>query len=353
MLSDFRLSSLPRSARITLTAFLTLIGFGYLSALGNLYYQQELADGKPGLTLDDLRVTFHGADIEIPPSSATSNESAPIPQLTGQRAENAANPNSELHNPQAARVTKSRMLEMVEPGGKMRKNLVEGGESAVRVLTTWLEQGAPQATFEKMDFEKPDDPSPSLIIADHCLSCHNAASGEKKETPYGPDLFTVDYQMVFKYAAPGTAHSHSNSDRTATSPSTIAPASSDRSALANSTQSRATQASKSRRLGPVPISHLFLTTHLHMLTIPVFTLILAGLFLFSNAPGWLKSLITAAPMITLIFDFGCWWLARIFEPAIYVLAVTGGIFGLTIAIQLLTVTASLWIRPRTAASPKS
>ncbi len=104
------LQAWPVSARILLTLFLALIGTGYLAALLNLYHQHSLADGREGLTFDDLRAVFHG--IEVP------TEERPGAQPV---------------------VAESRMYEMVKTGGKMRKNLNNGGPGAVRALEAKIE----------------------------------------------------------------------------------------------------------------------------------------------------------------------------------------------------------------------
>jgi len=284
---NLTLASLPVPAKVLLTLFLALIGVGYLAALGNLYQQHQLADGREGLTLDDLRVTFHGMTVTEEPRSGDQTES----------------------------VAKSRMLEMVEPGGDMRKHLVKGGPEAVRALESWLKGGARESTFTTRSLAAEGDPSAESVIARHCLRCHNAEDGEKADTPYGPDLFTTDYGMIYKYAAPGTALTASTSagDETAT-----------------------------KSLGPMTLPHLLLITHVHMLSIPVFTLIVTALFFISRPDSLIVRAITPIPMICLVVDFSSWWLARWSEPPIYAIVAAGALYGLTLAVQLVTVAVALW-----------
>lgn len=288
--NTFRLSSLPTSARIVLTLFLVLVGLGYLSALGNLYHQHQMADGKEGLTIDDLRVVFHG--MAVPPGSRAS--SAPAAEM-------------------------SRMKQMVQPGGDMRKNLAKGGAEAIRALETWLDHGALESEFTERGLVQPGDPSADDVIARHCLRCHNAEDGEKADTPYGPDLFATDYKMVYVYAAPGTAREAADG------------VGGDDSA-------------DGRRLGPHTIGHLFLITHIHMLSIPVFTLIVSALFLLRGPDLRLTAVLGPLPMLTLVVDFASWWLALRLEVFVYVIAAAGGVFGVSLAAQLLFVLAALWDR---------
>ncbi len=290
------LSNLPRSAKIVLTLFLLIIGSGYLMAVGNMFHQQQLADGKPGLTPDDLKVTFHGVVVEKQVSSKV------VP----------ATP-------------KSRMLEMVEVGGEMRKHLNNGGLPAIRSLQTWLNAGAVKDAFQQKSIAEDGDPSADDVIAQYCLRCHNAEEGEKSDTPYGADIFETDYEMVYKYAAPGTA-----SD---TPPDT----------------GEAGDTDDSPRLvkkGPQAIPHLFLVSHIHMLSIPVFALIVAGLFLLSDMPTRLRGFIAPLPMLAMVMDFSSWWLARISEVFLPVIMLAGALFGISFAVQIFTVLVSLWRSPK-------
>ncbi len=285
---SWRLSSLPRPAKVVLTAFLVLIGFGYLSALGNMYFQHAMADGREGLTIDDLRVTFHG--MEVP--------RAPGPE-------------------EVQPVARSRMLEMVGLGGEMRKHVSKGGAGAVRALEAWLERGATESEFLRKGLIKQGDPSPESVIARFCLRCHNAEDGEKSDAPYGPDIFTTDYQMVWKFAAPGTAQ---------------APA------TERGDGQRATD-----RLGPHSMGHLFLITHIHMLSIPVFTVIISGLFLLTGLGPKPRGVLAPIPMLALVAEFAAWWLALRVEVLIYVIAAAGGVYGLTLGIQIIAVLWWLWV----------
>lgn len=287
-----RLGELPRSARVLLTGFLLLIGFGYLSALGNLYQRLELSDEQEGLSIDDLRANFHGLEVQI------------------EDAEDGSGP--------VARAAMSRMLEQVQPGADMRDELVAGGMPAVRSLTRWLEGGALAKDFEATGLAQAGDPSAADTIRRYCLDCHNADGGENEDAPYGPDLFDVDLAMVMVYAQPGTAK------------------------MALSEADAADGEAGIRRLGPQSMAHLLLVSHIHMLAIPVYSLILGGLVLLTSLPAKFRGVLAVTPMLALIGDFGCWWLARVFEGGVYVIPITGGIYGASLATQLLCILGSTW-----------
>jgi len=281
MTTPFTLAALPRAMKVVLTLFLAMIGVGYLMALGNLYHRFEDADGRPGLTMDDLRAAFHGIAAREEPAAAAASQPA---------------------------VPKSRMLQMVEPGGKMRKNAMKGGEPAVRALEAWLKRGALEAEFHTESLGSAGDPSAESVIERRCLSCHNAEDGEQDDAPYGADPYEVDYRMVYVYAAPGTAK----------------------------------VGAAGEALGPMSEAHLFLITHAHMLSIPVFTLLVTGLFWLSGGGGVVKGVVAAVPMTALAVDFASWWLARLAEAFVYVIAAAGAVYALGLAWQLLAVAIGLW-----------
>lgn len=289
---------LPGSARALLTLFLLLVGGGYMMALGNLYYQHRLKDNKPELSFDDLRLNFHGGEIATTPTA-------------GMRV---------------APADASIMLKQILPGGKMRKNLEEGGPPAIRTLETWLADGAKESTFDKTGLVEPDDPSPKNVIEDNCVLCHSPY-GDKPDAAFAGDDDVPTYALVIQYAAPGTAAAAASTQPTS------APA-----ANANT-----------RYKPPQSIAHLFLISHVHMLSIPVFTLIVGMLFVFTGLPAAIKTPLAVVPMLALVCDFSCWWLARVWEPAAYGIAAAGAVFGSALAIQILTVLGSMWFgrRPQT------
>lgn len=304
MIGDIRLRTLPLSVRVILTAFVAIIGCGYLAALGNLYYRFEQADDRPGLSLNDIRATFQGL---------------------------ATTPRGDAGTADASSQYRSRMLTMIEPGGEMRKHLVKGGEPSVRALTTWLTRGALESEFERAGLAQPDDPAARAVIERQCLRCHNAQDGERKKSPFAKDGFDADFAMVRVYSTPGTDSLDPNANPAGGHTAGRQPAS----------------------IAPQPISHLLLIAHIHMLSIPMFTLVVALLFLCTPArrdSSALRGLIAAAPMVMLCSDFACWWLARWIGPAIYVIPVAGALYGITLAVQLLRVFGAMWLGRRETAT---
>ena len=132
-LHSVRLSGLSRGPKVLSTAFVILVGLGYLSAIANIFLHHAQADLDPALGLDDLRRSYHGLER---PAPTADGRPAPPP-----------------------------MLKAVLPGGNMRKYLEKGGEESVRALVAWLESGAPEAGFAKEGFPQAGDPSPQDILA--------------------------------------------------------------------------------------------------------------------------------------------------------------------------------------------
>lgn len=57
-----RFRDISVSERILNTVFLLTIGLGYIAALANLYYTHQGRDGKAGLSIEDVRIYYHGSD---------------------------------------------------------------------------------------------------------------------------------------------------------------------------------------------------------------------------------------------------------------------------------------------------
>ncbi len=59
-----RFKDISVSERILNTVFLLTIGLGYAAALANLYYTHQGLDGKPGLSVEDVVISYHGDNNE-------------------------------------------------------------------------------------------------------------------------------------------------------------------------------------------------------------------------------------------------------------------------------------------------
>jgi hypothetical protein len=275
--APFRLGALPLGAKVMITTFLTLVGAGYGVALLNIQKHNADADGKPGLTLDDIRAVYHGLDVTD------------------------------------ASALRSSMSRMVAEDGAMRKHLDRGGDESVRALIGWLDKGAPEDGFDKAAAE--GDPTPQEVLGKRCVSCHNKSSGKKKDAPYADaPREAARYDLVAKFAVlppaePGGA-------KVVHIPPTLSEA------------------------------DLIQSTHAHILAIPVFVLAVGGLFFLTRQRPIVKTLLGPLPMLAICGDIGGWWLSRPFEQGIYLVAAAGGVFGLSLALQIACVLGATWLGGR-------
>ena len=84
-----------------------------------------------------------------------------------------------------------------------------------------------------------------------------------------------------------------------------------------------------------------------MLSIPVFVVIVTGLFLLTGVPARFKAVVAPLPMLALCADFASSWLARPMEPFVYLIAAAGGLFGAALGVQIVCVFCSAWFgRPK-------
>jgi hypothetical protein len=150
------LRALPWGVRLMLLAFLAIIGSGYLVAVANIYERHASADGKPGISLDDLRAVYAGAAI----------------------------------GPGAHHDVPSRMLTMIR--SQMRQYV--DNDADFNILEQWLEGGAIEKALDQGEGKS----TPRRVIMRDCLRCHAQSTDTKisKRSPFGPDEFTVDYAMI-------------------------------------------------------------------------------------------------------------------------------------------------------------
>ncbi|MDO8414138.1 MAG: hypothetical protein Q7S51_10165 [Gallionellaceae bacterium] len=132
------------SEKLLYTAFLLLVGVGYLMALGYLYVTHANNDSKPGLSVTDVADSYYG-------------------NRSGTRLEAA------IRGPMAGYIQ----------------------EEDRHVMVAWLKDGAPEADYATLI--KP-------ILQKTCLACHSTASGRNL-----PDFTT--YQGLHEFAKVDTGMS--------------------------------------------------------------------------------------------------------------------------------------------------
>lgn len=259
----------PLAVRIMLTAFLAIIGCGYLIAIANLYEKHQLADGKEGLTVDDVRAVYAGLTINVTDET----------------------------------VLPSRMLTQIRTS--MRQYLQDDAQFAT--LEDWLKLGGSEAG---LDEKHENGKTPRRVLIRQCMRCHAESTGTdiSREAPFGPDEFTPAYAQMKPHLASDT------------------------------------KTEKGRRtLQPqYDMPRLILISHIHMLSIPMFTLLVGFLFAGVRGPSLLRNAILPLPMLALISDFGGWWLARATDMGVFLIMAGGAVFGVAFGLQLLWLTVDMW-----------
>ncbi len=136
-----RFKDISISERILNTVFLLTIGLGYLAALANMYYTHQGLDGKAGLSVDDVVISYYGSS------------------------------------------TQTRLGTAVK--GIMASNLKI--KSDQDVILKWIQNGATETSYD-------DDIAP--ILNRDCIMCHTPAIN-----PSLPNL--TNYASVSEVAKPG------------------------------------------------------------------------------------------------------------------------------------------------------
>ncbi|MFA5984599.1 MAG: hypothetical protein WC782_11340 [Methylococcaceae bacterium] len=71
-----RFKNISVSEKILNTCLLTVIGIGYLVALANMYFTHQDHDGKPGLSVQDVMINYHGSPDQTRLGSAIKGKMA-------------------------------------------------------------------------------------------------------------------------------------------------------------------------------------------------------------------------------------------------------------------------------------
>jgi hypothetical protein len=75
--SFIRFKDISISERILNTVFLLTIGLGYLAALANMYYTHQGLDGKAGLSVEDVVISYYGSTNQTRLGTAVKGIMAP------------------------------------------------------------------------------------------------------------------------------------------------------------------------------------------------------------------------------------------------------------------------------------
>jgi hypothetical protein len=121
---QFRLAQLPASARVVISCFVALMGIGYLVSIFHMYNTYSMADGKAGLTPQDVQL-----------------------QIAGKREKT--------------------LLESKIAGGSMEQYLTDPAQRTT--MLAWIHGGASEARFGTVQ----------PIFAKNCQGCHKSDGAAK------------------------------------------------------------------------------------------------------------------------------------------------------------------------------
>lgn len=270
------LARLPVGLRLMTGTFVGIIGLGYLAAIANVYYSHRLADGAEGLGLGDIRAVYGGM-----------------------RAADA----------KAAGAATSRMLTMVR--GAMRQYFDSDEDYAI--LEKWLVAGADPAGLDAGDGRQ----TPRRVLIRNCLRCHAVSTGSEiaRKAPFGKDEFDADAAMLARFTGAGGGKdgiAEGDAGAPRDKASAFAPPQYD-------------------------VPRLLLVSHQHMLAIPIFTVLIGGLFALTRWPARFRAALVPLPMLATLLDFSGWYLARVWGGGAVLIGVMGGVFGLAFGVQILAI----------------
>jgi len=227
------------SEKILNTVFLLTIGLGYLFALANLYYTHQGRDGKPGLSVDDVMIMYHGSHAQTRLGAAVN--------------------------------------------GIMEANLKY--KSDKEVILRWLQEGAEQAGYTT---------TIAPILNRDCIMCHTPSIN-----PSLPNL--TNYAGVLEVSQAG---------------------------------------------GGAPLPVLIRVGHIHIFGIAFILFFIGKLFVLCEMNVYFKRVAVVIPFAAMLLDVLSWFITKTIPEFAYVVIGSGGLMGLSMAMQILVSIYQMWFYNR-------
>jgi len=227
------------SEKILNTVFLLTIGLGYLFALANLYYTHQGRDGKPGLSVDDVMIMYHGSHAQTRLGAAVN--------------------------------------------GIMEANLKY--KSDKEVILRWLQEGAEQAGYTT---------TIAPILNRDCIMCHTPSIN-----PSLPNL--TNYAGVLEVSQAG---------------------------------------------GGAPLPVLIRVGHIHIFGIAFILFFIGKLFILCEMNVYFKRIAVVIPFAAMLLDVLSWFITKTIPEFAYVVIGSGGLMGLSMAMQILVSIYQMWFYNR-------
>ncbi len=167
-----------------------------------------------------------------------------------------------------------------------------------KALLDWLASDTISENYDSLDL---GDDAPSEIIAASCISCHARNAPEK------------DRSIPLEYWDDVKKHAFAI------------------------------------KIEPVPLKIVAVSAHTHALAMAPLTLAIGMLALATAFPRRLTGLLCALAGVALALDLASWWLARIDDRWVYMIAGAGTVYNAASVLMILMVLIELW-RPRSGSS---
>jgi hypothetical protein len=223
------------SEKLLDTIFLLTIGLGYLFALAHMYYSHEGRDGQPGMSIEDIKIAYHGEHQQTRLGAA----------LNGSMAGNLESPEQK------------------------------------EIIFKWIENGTNVDEFNA---------NVAPIMSENCVMCHSSESGMGL-----PSL--TSYEEVMKLTHSDTGAS---------------------------------------------IQSLVRVSHIHLFGIAFILFFVGRIFILCEMPPMVKRVMVVVPFIAILLDILSWYATKILPGFSYIVVVSGGLMGLSLAGQILISIYQMW-----------
>lgn len=318
---------LPLVARVVLGIYLVSFGFGYISALVQMHFQ-EASPGEILPTYDDVLDHYSGGKTkgqferlitahELKPFNASGTMRPAFTYRSGgwKGAIRKWAKENNISETEAEKELRERNLLQADAlvawiHGGYTKETYENGftfkakSKEAKSFDKWLAEedkrvrarGGMQVTFpDEIEFDGNDTWTANIkaIIDSRCARCHEPNAGGA-----AGKIHLDEYDSVVSYITP-----------------------------VEDPASRG-----------VSLRHLAQSTHAHLLSFTMLYTISGFFFAFTSYPLWVRFVIAPLPLFAQLFEIACWWLARMEPPYgptfAFGIMVLGGIVGLGILLQI-------------------
>lgn len=325
---------LPLVARVVLGIYLVSFGFGYISALVQMHFQ-EASPGEVLPTYDDVLDHYSGGKTkgqferlitahELKPFNASGTMRPAFTYRSGgwKGAVDKWARSQNIPREQAEKELRERNLLQADAlvnwihAGYTQKQYEDGitfkaGSKEAKPFDDWLAEAKQRVEERRARKDLPEDATVVFpdeiefdgndtwtanikpIIDARCARCHEPNAGGA-----AGKIHLDEYDSVVSYITP-----------------------------VEDPASRG-----------VSLRHLAQSTHAHLLSFTMLYTISGFFFAFTSYPVWVRFLIAPLPLFAQLFEVACWWLARMEPPygpffAFGIMAL-GGVVGLGILLQI-------------------